>query len=89
MRAGVVLPFFDEPEVVDAAVPAEVVASARGQRAELGLPWEGYDVVTEGMTAPGASVRDWREAGATWWIESDWDITAEAVRERITAGPPS
>lgn len=68
---------------------AEVVAAARERRTDLGLPWEGYDVVAEGVTSPGSSVRDWEEAGATWWIESDWESGAEAVRERVTAGPPS
>lgn len=54
-----------------------------------------FDIVVEGNT-PGndraqavAQVRPWEEAGATWWIESDWtasDLTT--VLERIKQGPP-
>ncbi|HWO63319.1 MAG TPA: LLM class flavin-dependent oxidoreductase [Umezawaea sp.] len=68
---------------------AEVVAAARELRSALGLPWEGFDVVAEGVTEPGDPVREWEDAGATWWVESNWDTTPEAVRQRITAGPPS
>jgi alkanesulfonate monooxygenase SsuD/methylene tetrahydromethanopterin reductase-like flavin-dependent oxidoreductase (luciferase family) len=67
---------------------AAVVGAAKELRAELGLPWEGYDVISEGTTLPGGSVAAWEEAGATWWIESDWNTTPEAVRARIVAGPP-
>ena len=55
---------------------------------------DGYDVVCEGTTAAGDAdvVRPWRDAGATWWIEADWTVAREAVRdyadERLRAGPP-
>ncbi|MBB5800635.1 alkanesulfonate monooxygenase SsuD/methylene tetrahydromethanopterin reductase-like flavin-dependent oxidoreductase (luciferase family) [Saccharothrix ecbatanensis] len=65
---------------------AAVVAEARELRTSLGLPWDGYDVIAEGMAT---DVREWADAGATWWIESDWETTVDAVRDRITAGPPS
>ena len=55
-------------------------------------------MVCEGTTPAGDPaagtelVRPWREAGATWWIESDWSVAREAVRdyaeERLRAGPP-
>jgi len=55
-------------------------------------PW---DVIAEGRTPaddPGtaaAIVAGYEAAGATWWIESDWEsMSVEAVRERIVAGPP-
>jgi hypothetical protein len=55
-------------------------------------PW---DVVTEGRTptddavAAAATVAEYEAAGATWWIESNWDaISVDAVRARIEAGPP-
>jgi hypothetical protein len=55
-------------------------------------PW---DIVAEGRTsaddpAPAAAtVADHEAAGATWWIESDWEsMSVEAVRARIEAGPP-
>lgn len=63
-----------------------------------GLPLDGYDVVCEGTTpggdpeAGGAQVAPWRDAGATWWMEADWTVAREAVRdyaeERLAAGPP-
>jgi alkanesulfonate monooxygenase SsuD/methylene tetrahydromethanopterin reductase-like flavin-dependent oxidoreductase (luciferase family) len=34
-------------------------------------------------------VEPWRAAGATWWIEADWEgATVDAIRRRIVAGPP-
>jgi alkanesulfonate monooxygenase SsuD/methylene tetrahydromethanopterin reductase-like flavin-dependent oxidoreductase (luciferase family) len=55
-------------------------------------PW---DVVAEGGTpaddpaAAATTVATYAAAGATWWIESDWQKgTVEAIRRRIEAGPP-
>jgi hypothetical protein len=55
-------------------------------------PW---DVVAEGRTptddpaAAAATIAGYEAAGATWWIESDWEsMSVEAVRARIEAGPP-
>lgn len=74
---------------------AEAVAACRAERTAAGLPWDGYDVVSEGTTQPGTqgwtTVRPWAEAGATWWVESDWsagDDAVERLRSRIAAGPP-
>ena len=40
-------------------------------------------------TQAASQVERWREAGATWWIESDWEGgTVDAIRRRIEAGPP-
>ena len=59
----------------------------------------GLDVVVEGDTpANDASVAKekigpYAEAGATWWIESRWELpsrepsTMQAVRDRLAAGP--
>jgi alkanesulfonate monooxygenase SsuD/methylene tetrahydromethanopterin reductase-like flavin-dependent oxidoreductase (luciferase family) len=53
-----------------------------------------FDIVVEGTTAldPGSAaavVEPLAEAGATWWIESDWnDATVDSLRRRIQAGPP-
>jgi alkanesulfonate monooxygenase SsuD/methylene tetrahydromethanopterin reductase-like flavin-dependent oxidoreductase (luciferase family) len=56
----------------------------------------GFDIVVEGQT-PGddparasAIVREWAEAGATWWNEAMWDAmhAPERVRTRILQGPP-
>jgi len=74
---------------------ADVVAGVRPLREAAGLPWAGYDVVAEGVSKPGAKgdvwVRAWADAGATWWVESDWSMGDNAVerhRRRIEAGPP-
>ena len=53
-----------------------------------------FAIVVEGRTRPGdradlERVRALAGAGATWWIESDWEsFSVEALRERIAAGPP-
>ncbi|HEX2753909.1 MAG TPA: LLM class flavin-dependent oxidoreductase [Candidatus Limnocylindrales bacterium] len=53
-----------------------------------------WDVVAEGNTpaddpaAGVATVTEHAAAGATWWIESDWESgTVETIRRRIEAGP--
>ncbi len=55
-----------------------------------------FDIVLEGVT-PGDEPEQARsiigplaEAGATWWIESMWDVPGgmQAVRKRIKQGPP-
>ena len=79
--------------------PADLVrtvALAQEIRAAKGLPWDGYDVVAEGVSEPGpagnAEVARWADAGATFWVESDWTMGADAVarhRRRIDAGPPT
>jgi alkanesulfonate monooxygenase SsuD/methylene tetrahydromethanopterin reductase-like flavin-dependent oxidoreductase (luciferase family) len=74
---------------------ADVVAAVRPLRAAAGLPWEGYQVIAEGVSADGSAgdelVRRWADAGATFWVESDWSMGEDAVRRhraRIDAGPP-
>ncbi|HET9111701.1 MAG TPA: LLM class flavin-dependent oxidoreductase [Ktedonobacterales bacterium] len=54
-----------------------------------------YDIVVEGETAGGdvtsarQEVERWREAGATWWLESRWGDGRDAeAQERIRQGPP-
>jgi len=72
----------------------EIVAWAERERpaATRDRPW---DVVAEGRTpgddpaAASAIVAEYEAAGATWWIESDWDAgSVDAIRKRIEAGPP-
>jgi alkanesulfonate monooxygenase SsuD/methylene tetrahydromethanopterin reductase-like flavin-dependent oxidoreductase (luciferase family) len=58
-----------------------------------------FDIIVEGET-PGddpekaaAIVRPWAEAGATWWIETRWQVPRDAeglkaVQQRIQQGPP-
>lgn len=53
-----------------------------------------FDIIVEGTTPPDADaaavvVRPYADAGATWWVESDWEGgTVDALRARISAGPP-
>lgn len=80
------------------AALAEITSRVRRERAQLGLDGAAYDVVVEGDSygdfgqihdAPAA----WAEAGATWWVESWWDVPEgpdglREVRRRVAAGPP-
>jgi hypothetical protein len=75
---------------------ARVVATVKEIREARNLPWEGYAVVAEGVSEPGrtgdATVAEWVDAGATFWVESDWSMGDDAVakhRQRIEAGPPA
>lgn len=57
---------------------------------------ETFDIVVEGTTpgddpaAAAAIVSPWVAAGATWWIEAQWDaVTSDTIRDRIRQGPPN
>lgn len=73
---------------------AEAVAWIGERRAAAGESMTGYDVVVEGTTngAESGEVEQWRDAGATWWIEADWTVPESTVRQyagtRLRAGPP-
>jgi hypothetical protein len=59
-----------------------------------------FDIVVEGVS-PGEdadraaeTIRPWKEAGATWWIEALWGQPGQAqdlesVRARVLQGPPA
>jgi alkanesulfonate monooxygenase SsuD/methylene tetrahydromethanopterin reductase-like flavin-dependent oxidoreductase (luciferase family) len=60
-----------------------------------GANLDALDIAIEGLTPVGDeaaldNVRGLAENGATWWIESMWEVPGglPAVRERIAAGPP-
>lgn len=78
----------DQPQDVRAI--AEYVAHERPPK--VGDP--PFEIVVQGRTAPddpdpAAIVQPFVEAGATWWIDADWDgSTVESLRRRIQAGPP-
>jgi alkanesulfonate monooxygenase SsuD/methylene tetrahydromethanopterin reductase-like flavin-dependent oxidoreductase (luciferase family) len=64
------------------------------QLGEEGL--ENYDIVVEGNTpgndpeAAAQVLRPWQSAGATWWIEANWQAESdEQIVERIQQGPPN
>jgi alkanesulfonate monooxygenase SsuD/methylene tetrahydromethanopterin reductase-like flavin-dependent oxidoreductase (luciferase family) len=82
------------PQYAGEASPAELTAM-RGWLTERGAR-PGLDVVAEGETEPStaaAEVAPWAEAGATWWLETRWEMPhhsperMEQVRTRLTAGP--
>jgi alkanesulfonate monooxygenase SsuD/methylene tetrahydromethanopterin reductase-like flavin-dependent oxidoreductase (luciferase family) len=73
----------------------EGVAEISRRRAEEGLSMQGYDVIVDGTTTPqtmGAEAANWRDAGATWYLEADWTVPRDEVaayaRDRLAAGPP-
>lgn len=75
----------------------EIVQRVQALRAAAGLPWDGYEVAVEGDThgdfgTVHGDPQAWARAGATWWVESWWDLDDsdaaydELVR-RVEAGP--
>ncbi len=83
--------------VTQAVTPTEVaaiadhIAKAR-PAADADRPFE---IIVQGTTgaddpaATGDAVRPFAEAGATWWIDADWEgATVDSIRRRIDAGPP-
>jgi hypothetical protein len=54
-----------------------------------------FEIVAQGTTPSDAGraaaiLRRYADAGATWWIDADWEGgTVEVLRKRIAAGPPS
>ena len=80
-------------------IAAEAIAWITAERERLGLADRPFDVIQEGTTtgtdaaADAAVVQPWADAGATWWLESDWSVPAERIeayaRARIAAGPPA
>jgi hypothetical protein len=77
---------------------AEIVQRVRAFRREAGIADEPFDFVVEGDSYHGfvdveGNPSDWAAAGATWWIESWWDMAEgpdalPELRDRISAGPP-
>jgi len=86
-------------ELFTPEIGAEAMAWLRAERERLGVAHRPFDWVQEGTTAgvdaaaDAAVVRPWAEAGATWWLDTDWSVPAGRIeryaRERLTAGPPA
>jgi alkanesulfonate monooxygenase SsuD/methylene tetrahydromethanopterin reductase-like flavin-dependent oxidoreductase (luciferase family) len=77
------------PQTSDPAAIREVAAMVARDRPVAAGPFE---IIVEGTTRDAAdttAVRALADAGATWWIESDWTgATVDSLRRRITGGPP-
>jgi len=81
------------PQTRDLEVIRSIAKRVAGEK--QGSPdADSFDIVVEGTTVPEddvsiTRVADLADAGATWWIESDWEgATVESQRRRIGAGPP-
>ncbi|WP_129629938.1 LLM class flavin-dependent oxidoreductase [Candidatus Oscillochloris fontis] len=81
------------------ATPEELRAMVDYVAEQRTLPTH-FDIVVEGQTVGDdqgraiEQVAPWIEAGATWWIETLWEIPntpagLAAVRQRIAQGPPT
>jgi alkanesulfonate monooxygenase SsuD/methylene tetrahydromethanopterin reductase-like flavin-dependent oxidoreductase (luciferase family) len=81
------------PQTSDPAMVREVAAYVARER-PAGPRVRPFEIVVEGRTDPdpataGAVAGPLAAAGATWWMESDWEsATVESQRTRIEAGPP-
>lgn len=80
------------PQTSDPSAIADLAAFVARER-QPGPGAEPFEIVVEGTTPDPARVREIiapvHEAGATWWIESDWTgASVESLRARIVAGPP-
>jgi len=64
-----------------------------GASSELDVIVEGETPANDGNAAL-EKIGAYAEAGATWWVESRWDLpsrepsTMQAIRDRLAAGPP-
>lgn len=74
---------------------AELVAFTRAEREELGLPWDGFDVVVHGISpgddadACGRLAAEYAGVGVTWWSEllDREGMSLSAARVRVLQGP--
>jgi alkanesulfonate monooxygenase SsuD/methylene tetrahydromethanopterin reductase-like flavin-dependent oxidoreductase (luciferase family) len=79
------------PQTTD---PAAIKRLAGRVTGEAGGGRQSFEIVVEGTTASGnkadaSRVATLADAGATWWIESDWGSpTVDALGIRAAAGPP-
>ena len=82
--------------VTQAVTPADVAAIADHVARERPSDPSAspFEIVVQGTTgaddpAAADAVRPYADAGATWWIDADWEgATVDSVRRRIEAGPP-
>ncbi len=94
-RVEGVLPYKPGETPMENAIAPDDVAAIRAAAIEKKGADSTFDIVMEGVTPIGdeaalEKVRSFRDAGATWWVESMWGDKGgvEALKERIKAGPP-
>jgi alkanesulfonate monooxygenase SsuD/methylene tetrahydromethanopterin reductase-like flavin-dependent oxidoreductase (luciferase family) len=86
------------PEVLEGVLTPETVTEIRAWYRDRGATMS-FDIVVDGQTScephsAEAAVLPWAEAGATWWLETQWEQPRNApemlarFRARIEAGPP-
>lgn len=80
------------PQVIDNGTARQATLE---ELAAIGdsLPGDGYDVVIEGVLTE-HSPAAWADAGATWWLETQWDAVGQArpalaTFDRLRDGPPA
>lgn len=84
-----ILPQTRDPKAIRA------IAARAARERPTGATGEPFAIVVEGATTPDDrasldKVAGVARAGATWWVESDWEAASiESLRDRIQAGPPS
>ena len=81
------------PNVVGGGVyTPELIGEMREWIAHRRGSTDGFEIVLEGPVDPGPAddeLRRFADAGATWWIHSNWDTFDPAIaRKRIELGPP-
>jgi len=79
------------PQVIDNGTARQANLDELGSITDQ-LPIGGYDVIIEGVWSE-HSPAAWADAGATWWLETQWDAVGQALPElasldRLRDGPP-
>jgi alkanesulfonate monooxygenase SsuD/methylene tetrahydromethanopterin reductase-like flavin-dependent oxidoreductase (luciferase family) len=75
------------PAPEDIAAIRALAKTGRAADSPFAIPIEGATPAGD-STAARAQVAPWIEAGATWWLEAQWDATPDDIERRIEAGPP-
>lgn len=96
LRCDGLLPNSLDPAGAHQPVTPEAVTGMRRWLDENAPRGRSIDIIVEGHT-PGkdpdgqrSAVKPFRDAGATWWVESAWqEDRLEALMDRVRLGPPS
>lgn len=80
------------PQVIDDGTARQATLEELAKASDQ-LPGGDYDVVIEGVWSE-HSPAAWADAGATWWLETQWDAVGQvrpalATFDRLRDGPPT